>query len=98
MDDVFEALRAAAGEVFADQPVTFAYLFGSHARGDARADSDVDVAVRLSDATAPAAYLDLGLRLAGSLRTAPASARSMASSCSTRHRSGWSGACSRTAG
>lgn len=27
--DVFEALRDAAGDVFADRPVTFAYLFGS---------------------------------------------------------------------
>lgn len=67
MDEVFSALRAVADEVFAGQPVTFAYLFGSHARGEGRPHSDVDVAVHLDDTVAPSEYLDLGLRLAGEL-------------------------------
>jgi predicted nucleotidyltransferase len=46
--DVLGALRAAAGEVFAGGPVAFAYLFGSQARGDARAD-EVDDLQRLDD-------------------------------------------------
>lgn len=36
-------------DVLDAQPVAFAYLFGSHARGDAGADSDVDVAVHFVD-------------------------------------------------
>ena len=35
-------------EVLRDEPVAFAYLFGSSARGQARSDSDVDVAVHFS--------------------------------------------------
>lgn len=40
-----DALRELVGEVLADQPVAFSYLFGSIARDEARADSDVDVAI-----------------------------------------------------
>lgn len=65
--DVYEALRDAAGDVFAATPVIFAYLFGSHARGDARHDSDVDVAVHVDDAVAVETRLDLGLQIAGEL-------------------------------
>jgi predicted nucleotidyltransferase len=65
--DVVEALRGAAGEVFADQPVVFAYLFGSHARGTARPNSDIDVAVHVDDGVADATYLELSLTLAGKL-------------------------------
>ena len=36
----------------ADQPVRKAYLFGSHARGTANADSDIDILVKL-DRTKP---------------------------------------------
>lgn len=38
-------LTTTIASVIADEPVAFAYVFGSVARGDARPDSDVDVAV-----------------------------------------------------
>lgn len=65
--DVCEVLRGAAGPIMAGRPVVFAYLFGSHARGDARRDSDVDVAAYLSDDVDPRDYLRLGLDIAGHL-------------------------------
>ncbi len=45
-------VRAAAHQVFVEEGIELAYLFGSRARGDARPDSDVDVAV-LVDAGRP---------------------------------------------
>lgn len=64
-------LEAAARRAFAGQGVGFAYLYGSRARGDFRADSDVDVAVQLDARTPPESYLDRRLelwqRLAGEL-------------------------------
>lgn len=47
---MIDALRAGAPAALAGTPVRFAYLFGSRARGDARPDSDVDVAVHLGGA------------------------------------------------
>ncbi len=49
-EELVERLRAAAAVVLPEEPVLVAYLFGSRARGTARAGSDVDVAVRLADA------------------------------------------------
>ena len=49
MDDVLTRLRSAAPSVFADLPVEVAYLFGSHARGEASQLSDVDVALLAPD-------------------------------------------------
>jgi hypothetical protein len=65
--DVIARLQAAAADVFADQPVQFAYLFGSHARGEARADSDVDVAVHFTADVDPERYLALSTSLSGLL-------------------------------
>lgn len=65
--DVIARLQAAAAEVLADQPVQFAYLFGSHARGQARDDSDVDVALHLARDVAPERYLALSTALSGQL-------------------------------
>jgi len=65
--DVIGRLRAAAAEVFAEEGVQFAYLFGSHARGQAGPTSDVDVAVHFSPDIAPLEYLERSLRLAGRL-------------------------------
>lgn len=64
--DVLAALTAAAPACFAGEPVAFAYLFGSHARGTATPRSDVDVAVHLAPQT-DVDTLDLRLRLAGCL-------------------------------
>jgi uncharacterized protein len=65
--NVAERLRAVAGELLDDFPVEFAYLFGSHARGQAHADSDVDVAVHLSRDVDDGRYLSLSLDIAGQL-------------------------------
>lgn len=61
------ALRQAAAVVFADEPVRFAYLFGSRARGEARPGSDVDVAALFGDEAAAATYLERTVVLAGRL-------------------------------
>lgn len=65
--DVAEQLRTAAAQVLAAHPVEFAYLFGSHAREQARPDSDVDVAVHLSIGVDATRYLHLSLDIAGQL-------------------------------
>jgi uncharacterized protein len=65
--DVVQRLRTAAADVLASRPVEFAYLFGSHARGQARGDSDVDVAVHLSTDVDARDYLRVSLDIAGQL-------------------------------
>jgi predicted nucleotidyltransferase len=69
MDDVLARLRTAAPGVFADLPVRVAYLFGSHARGEASQLSDVDVALLAPDIV-PYERLNLRLRAVGRLSTA----------------------------
>lgn len=73
-----EAQIAGLTEVLAgDEGVQLAYLFGSHARGDARAESDIDLAV-LADREAVMGPADKGAflrRLAGRLGTWVASER-----------------------
>lgn len=65
MAPVYERLRAGAPAAFRGTPVRFAYLFGSQARGDAGAGSDVDVAIHLGGAPADLdTRLDLLRRLA----------------------------------
>lgn len=66
MDDVLARLRVAAPAIMADEPVVVAYLFGSHARGEADHLSDVDVAL-LAPEVAPQDRLDLRLRVMGKL-------------------------------
>jgi len=52
--NLVDALRSAAEAELPAMPVVFAYLYGSHAQGGARPDSDVDVAVLLDPGvTAP---------------------------------------------
>lgn len=70
VDDVLDRLRAAAPEALAGEPVVVAYLFGSQARGTARADSDVDVAALLAPEVPAATYLDAQLRIAQKLSDA----------------------------
>ena len=63
---ILERLRAAAPAAFAGVPVAFAYLFGSHASGQATARSDIDVAVHLvPDAIDVVDHLTLRMELAG---------------------------------
>jgi predicted nucleotidyltransferase len=68
--DVLERLRACAADVFVGEPVVFAYLFGSMATGQARPDSDVDVAVYLSPEVSSDDYLRFSLSLADRLQAA----------------------------
>ena len=58
-----DALRTAC----AGHPVSLAYLFGSHARGTADADSDIDVAVLAQPHLSKVKRHDLRLRLKRSL-------------------------------
>lgn len=66
MTDVLARLREAIPLVVADQPVAFAYLFGSHATGRTTSRSDIDVAVHL-DAGADVDPDALRIQLAGDL-------------------------------
>lgn len=68
--DLLARLSQAAPDVFESEPVTFAYLFGSHATGKARPGSDIDIAVYVDEATPEETYLDLSLRLARRLVSA----------------------------
>lgn len=70
MSSVVERLQKAAASVFAGEPVVFAYLFGSAARGDAGPRSDIDVAVHLESGVDPSHRLSLVLELAGALSKA----------------------------
>ena len=68
MDGIIERLRRAASAVLPDQPIAVAYLFGSHARGEARPDSDVDVALLMPGASPDeqfSALLRVGSQLSG---------------------------------
>jgi hypothetical protein len=56
-------LRERAAAIFEGTPVVFAYLFGSHALGQAGPASDVDVAVFLDPADPPDRRLDRTLEL-----------------------------------
>ncbi|MGI8517102.1 MAG: type VII toxin-antitoxin system MntA family adenylyltransferase antitoxin [Acidimicrobiia bacterium] len=68
--DVFERLRNAGGHSLEEEPVEFAYLFGSHARSTADKHSDVDLAVLVEDLVPPEDFLDMALRLAGAVERA----------------------------
>lgn len=61
------ALRRTVGEVLADHPVLFSYLFGSHARGEGTGDSDVDIAVLFAPDLTPSARFAHCLEIGGAL-------------------------------
>jgi uncharacterized protein len=69
MGELLKRLRIAAPGVLGHEPVLVAYLFGSHARGEASALSDVDVALLAPDVP-PEDRLDLRIRVMGGLSTA----------------------------
>lgn len=62
-DEVVRRLKEAAPLAFEDEPVVFAYLFGSRATGRTHARSDVDVAVYLDPSVTPELAFKLRLRL-----------------------------------
>lgn len=63
----YHLLRGAAAGVLPVEPVAFAYLFGSAARGQGRPGSDLDVAIFLDAGVPSDLYLDASLRIAGRL-------------------------------
>jgi predicted nucleotidyltransferase len=65
--DLRTRLRCAAAAEFSGAGVQFAYLFGSHARGQAREGSDVDVAVHFIEDVPPEQYLERATMLSGRL-------------------------------
>ncbi|HXF57804.1 MAG TPA: nucleotidyltransferase domain-containing protein [Actinomycetota bacterium] len=69
-ESVLERLRRTALGVFEGTAVVFAYLFGSHATGRARPDSDVDVAVYLDHEPDPDEALRISFDLANRLEAA----------------------------
>lgn len=63
-------LRQRIMAVLRRHPVRFAYLFGSRARGEARADSDLDLAVQFAPELGAAQRFELALRLGAELEAA----------------------------
>jgi predicted nucleotidyltransferase len=70
--DLANQLRLVGPDVFGSLPVRWAYLFGSHAEGRSRADSDVDVAVVLTEDVATSDALRMQSRCADALSVATA--------------------------
>jgi predicted nucleotidyltransferase len=68
--ELVERLKVAAREAFADEPVEFAYLFGSRAHGRPRPDSDTDIAVLLEDGLTASERFEFSLREPSPLRGA----------------------------
>jgi uncharacterized protein len=68
VSDLATRLREVAPSAFADEPIAFAYLFGSSAGGSRAPRSDIDVAVRPVPG-APVDDVELRLRLARALET-----------------------------
>jgi uncharacterized protein len=62
VDDV-DGLRERLGQLLTEHDVVFSYVFGSVARGDARPDSDVDLAVAFPDVLPASERFDRTLRL-----------------------------------
>ena len=65
MNDLKQQLITITPEVFSESPVLFAYLYGSHAKGQPHPFSDVDIAVFVKSIEKCA---DLNLELSLSLR------------------------------
>ena len=65
-----ESLAAEIAAAFPERKVHGAWLFGSHARGEARGDSDIDVGLLCDQPLDPVAVFDAGGRLAARCGTA----------------------------
>lgn len=65
MAPILRRLSESASSVFDGTPVVFAYLYGSHARGEAGPRSDIDIAAYFSPHDESS--FDCSLRLAGEL-------------------------------
>lgn len=64
-----DELRPKLELILAARPVRLAYLFGSHAAGRARADSDIDVAVLLDGSLSAEERFEERMHLIGELQT-----------------------------
>lgn len=54
-----QQIKDTVADYFKDKPVRKVYLFGSHARGEAREDSDVDLLVEYDDSTKRLSFFDV---------------------------------------
>ncbi len=67
--DLFSELKSLVPEIMAAFPaIEVMYLFGSHARGVARENSDVDIGIFVSDLTDPLLDLEIGVFLENRLK------------------------------
>jgi uncharacterized protein len=69
-NELADHLRRGADAALEDEPVAFAYLYGSHAGGKERDGSDIDIAVFVDEVVPAAERLDLRLRAADKLERA----------------------------
>ncbi len=70
LDRIPDVLRGEFRDSFPERHLLGAWLYGSRATGESRADSDVDIAVLCDAPLDPVALLDAGARLAARLGTA----------------------------
>lgn len=67
LDRLGDVLLHEIASAFPDHRLVGAWLYGSQARGESRADSDVDVAVLCDQPLDPVALFDVGGRLASQI-------------------------------
>lgn len=67
LDRLADLLLHEIASAFPDHRLVGAWLYGSQARGESRADSDVDVAVLCDQPLDPVALFDVGGRLASQI-------------------------------
>jgi predicted nucleotidyltransferase len=70
LDHLADILIAELGAAFPDRRLLGAWLYGSRARGEERADSDIDIAVFSDTPLDPVALFDASSRLAARLGAA----------------------------
>jgi uncharacterized protein len=67
MKDIFLQYEKELKQIFEQEGVVLAYLFGSQARGTTHYFSDVDIGVLFGKTVRPEAYFEKGLILSGTL-------------------------------